>query len=319
MSGFESIQYVDSHTEGEPTRVIIEGGPELGDGPLSDRLEVLRKNEDQFRTTVILEPRGNDSIVGALTCKPTDESCVCGVIFFNNTGYLGMCGHAAIGMAVTLHYLGRIELGRHRLETPVGIVELELHSPNEATVENVPSYRFRSGVRVEVDGLGTITGDVAWGGNWFFLVDDTSLTLELSNVRQLSDAARNVRQALNAQQIFGAESAEIDHVEFLGPASSAEANSRNFVYCPGGAYDRSPCGTGVSAKIACLAAEGKLKPGQEWVQESIIGSRFIASYQLDANDNIIPKITGKAFICGQGTLIQQANDPFKYGIQGGGQ
>ncbi|MCL4128688.1 UNVERIFIED_CONTAM: hypothetical protein GTU68_022555 [Idotea baltica] len=316
MSAFETIRFVDSHTEGEPTRVIVDGGPDLGDGPLCDRLEQLRNNQDHFRTAVILEPRGNDAIVGALICEPTEASYTCGVIFFNNTGYLGMCGHGAIGIAVTLHYLGRIELGKHKLETPVGVVDLEIHSPNKVSIENVPSYRLRSGVRVEVEGMGTVTGDVAWGGNWFFLVDESPFPLLPSSIPKLSTAASRVRQALNEQNIAGADGAEIDHIEFFGPASSPEANSRNFVFCPGGSYDRSPCGTGLSAKLACLAADGKLKPGQTWIQESIIGSQFSACYRLDADKNIIPQITGHAFVCGDGMLIQQTNDPFKYGIEG---
>ena len=345
--GQRGIRFVDSHTAGEPTRVIIDGGPDVGSGAMHERLVRLRDTADHFRRSVINEPRGWDAIVGALLCEPSDSSCATAAIFFNNTGYLGMCGHGAIGVAVTLHYLGRIGLGKQQLETPVGVVEVNLLSPHEVAIENVPSFRLHSKVDVHVDGLGTFTGDVAWGGNWFFLVDKSPAPLTLENVDALSDIASRIRQALNRGGITGANGAEIDHIEFLGPPVSPDAHSRNFVYCPGGAYDRSPCGTGTSAKLACLAADGKLQPGESWIQESIIGSRFKATYRLEVEPNalasghraekvgeerpaasavgshtegganqIIPEITGHAYVCGEGVLIQQPDDPFKHGIGG---
>jgi 4-hydroxyproline epimerase len=310
------MRFIDSHTEGEPTRVIIEGGPDLGSGILAERRDRFRENADRFRQCAINEPRGWDAVVGALLCKPQDASCAAGVIFFNNTGYLNMCGHGAIGVAVTLHYLGQIGLGIQRLETPVGIVEVNLLSPNQVSIENVPSYRHQSRVSVDVEHLGTVTGDIAWGGNWFFLVEQSPATLTIDNIRPLSDAARLVRRALEREGITGADGAEIDHIEFFGPAQSPHANSRNFVYCPGGAYDRSPCGTGTSAKLACLAADGKLAAGENWIQESIIGSRFTGSYRSTTDGMIIPTITGHAYVCSEGVLIQQAGDPFPNGIGG---
>ena len=312
------IRFIDSHTEGEPTRVVVDGGPEFRfSGTLRERLAWLRDEADCFRQTIINEPRGWDAVVGALLCEPTEARCAAGVIFFNNTGYLGMCGHGAIGVAVTLHYLGRIGLGKQKLETPVGIVEVNLTSPNKVSIENVPSYRLQSNVQVDVEGLGTVTGDVAWGGNWFYLVNESPASLTIDNVDKLSEAASRVRQALNRNGITGLDGAEIDHIEFFGPPVSPDAQSRSFVYCPGGAYDRSPCGTGTSAKLACLAADGKLQPGQSWVQESIIGSRFSARYRVDDLKKVIPEITGHAYICSEGVLIQQPSDPFKHGIGGG--
>lgn len=310
------MRFIDSHTEGEPTRVIIDGGPDLGTGSLVERRDIFCETADRFRQCAINEPRGWDAVVGALLCEPQDASCAAGVIFFNNTGYLNMCGHGAIGVAVTLHYLGRIGLGIQRLETPVGIVEVNLLSPNKVSIENVPSYRHRSQVSVEVDQLGTVTGDIAWGGNWFFLVKQSPVPLTMDNLRSLSDAARLVRDALEREEITGADGREIDHIEFFGPAATSDAHSRNFVYCPGGAYDRSPCGTGTSAKLACLAADEKLAPGDEWIQESIIGSRFTGSFQSTSDGMIIPTITGHAYVCSEGTLIQQAGDPFPNGIGG---
>lgn len=247
-------------------------------------------------------------------CAPEDSSCAAGVIFFNNTGYLNMCGHGAMGVAVTLAYLGRIKLGIHRLETPVGIVEVNLVDPNQVVIENVPSFRYRANVSLDVADLGNITGDIAWGGNWFFLVEGAPVPLTLDNIRPLTDATAKIRKALGNQGITGADGAEIDHIELFGPAESSAANSRNFVYCPGGAYDRSPCGTGTSAKLACLAATGKLRPGEVWIQESIIGSRFTATYREDRDGQVIPRITGCAYVCSEASLIQQAGDPFCHGI-----
>jgi len=312
----QSIQVIDSHTEGEPTRVVIGGGPELGTGSLADRVLRFRSEFDDFRKTVILEPRGSDAVVGALLVPPVDTTCATGVIFFNNAGYLGMCGHGAIGVAVTLGYLGRIALGRHRFETPVGVVEVELLEPQLVSIDNVPSYRYRNNVSVEVESLGTIRGDIAWGGNWFFLVQNSPFPLEFANIRRLNAAAEQVRAALHREQITGADGAEIDHVEFFGPPVSSTAHSRNFVYCPGGAYDRSPCGTGTSAKLACLAADGKLAPGEPWIQESIIGSRFIGRYRRADLDRIVPTILGRAYVCASGELIVQSGDPFREGISG---
>ncbi len=308
------MRVIDSHTEGAPTRVIVDGGPGLGAGSLRERLERFRDRADSCRRFAISEPRGSDAVVGALLCEPVDEACAAGVIFFNNTGYLNMCGHGAMGVVVTLAYLGRIGPGIHRLETPVGVVQVELLSPNEVAIENVPSYRHRAKVAIDVPGLGAVTGDIAWGGNWFFLVEQSPVPLVMESLRQLDDAARRVRVELERREITGSDGGLIDHIEFFGPPNAADANSRNFVYCPGGAYDRSPCGTGTSAKLACLAADGKLAPGELWVQESIIGSRFSASYRTDESGQIIPRITGRAYVCSEATLIQQPDDPYAHGI-----
>ena len=310
------IHVIDSHTGGEPTRVVIDGGPSLGTGSMAERRTLLAEEFDGFRRTVILEPRGSDALVGALLCEPVDESCVAGVVFFNNNGYLGMCGHGLIGVAITLAYLGRLDSGRHKIETPVGIVEIELIGKNEARIENVASFRYEENAAVEVDGLGTVSGQIAYGGNWFFLVNGSPAPLTLENQRVLTDAALNIMDSLKTQGITGANGGEIDHVEFFGAPVSSDANSRNFVLCPGGEYDRSPCGTGTSAKLACLAAAGELEPGETWIQESFIGSRFSASYRLDDDGKVIPSITGHAYICGETTLIQQDNDPFVHGIHG---
>jgi 4-hydroxyproline epimerase len=308
------VRVIDSHTEGEPTRVVIDGGPDLGSGSMAERLARLRDDHDDLRRTVILEPRGSDAIVGALLCEPTRDDCTTGVLFFNNTGYLGMCGHGSIGVAVTLAWLGRIGSGVSKLETAVGVVSVNLLDDNTVTVDNVPSYRYRKDVSVDVPGLGAVTGDIAWGGNWFFLVKDAPCPVDLEHERELTGAALKVQQALRDQGIAGENGGEIDHIEFFAPPRGAGADSRNFVLCPGGAYDRSPCGTGTSAKLACLAEDGVLAPDTDWVQESVIGSRFTARYRPGDQGRIIPSITGRAFICADATLVRQPGDPFAEGI-----
>src|SRR4051794_3547999 len=301
-SGIQRISVIDSHTGGEPTRVVVGGGPDLGTGTMAERLNVFRDRQYRFRSAVVNEPRGSDVVVGALLCEPADTTCSAGVIFFNNVGYLGMCGHGTIGLIVTLSYMGRIGPGTHRTETPVGAIAATLHQSGEVSVRNVPSYRLRKDVRVELEGHGPVTGDVAWGGNWFFLCGDHRQPLELPHVGRLTDFSWRVRRALVRAGVTGAGGAEIDHVELLGPSPSPGIDARNFVLCPGGAYDRSPCGTGTSAKIACLVADAKLKPGETWRQESIIGSVFEATAEI-RDGAIVPTIKGSAYVTAESTLL----------------
>jgi len=304
----QRVQVIDSHTGGEPTRVVISGGPELGTGPVAARLERLRAEHDRFRSAVVNEPRGSDVMVGALLVDPADPSCVAGVIYFNNVGYIGMCGHGTIGLVASLAHLGRIGPGRHQIETPVGVVTASLHSDGSVSVANIPSYRKAKAVLVEVPGMGPVSGDVAWGGNWFFLVERHAYDLTLSNVEALTDATWRIRRAVNA-----AGFPEVDHVELFGPPTTASANSRNFVLCPGKAYDRSPCGTGTSAKLACLLSDGKLKEGEVWRQESITGSVFEGSVRI-VDGQVIPTIKGTAFVNAEATLILDPADPCCWGI-----
>lgn len=307
----ERIHIVDSHTGGEPTRVVIAGGPDLGRGPMSERLAILRERYDDFRAAVVNEPRGSDVLVGALLCEPSDPSCSIGVIFFNNVGYLGMCGHGTIGLAATLAHLGRIGDGNLRIETPVGIVDAIWQGNGRASFVNVPSYRLAKDIRFDVPGVGVVVGDVAWGGNWFFLTKSKTSPLVLEDVERLTDTAWRIRQIVNASGF-----PEVDHVEFFGDPQHG-GHSRNFVLCPGKAYDRSPCGTGTSAKLACLAADGLLEEGAEWVQESITGSAFRGIYHwLDRTKGIIaPTIAGTAYITAEATLLLDDNDPFRTGIR----
>lgn len=311
MSPIRRIRVIDSHTAGEPTRVVLRGFPELGRGPLPERLETFRREHDALRNSIVNEPRGHSAIVGALLCEPHDPTCDAGVIFFNNVGFLKMCGHGTIGVVRTLAFLGRIGPGTVRIETPVGIVEAALDETGFVTISNVPSYRFAKALTVEVPGFGRVTGDIAWGGNWFFLVEDRGIPLELRNLAELTRFAAAVKNALSAQNVTGADRAEIDHVELF--SATANADSRNFVLCPGNDYDRSPCGTGTSAKLACLFADGKIAEGQIWRQESIIGSVFEGSVRSE-NGVLIPTIRGSAFITADSELILEDGDPFRYGI-----
>ena len=309
-----SVAFVDSHTGGEPTRVVLEGGPELGHGPLAERRERFARDFDPFRAAVVCEPRGSGVVVGALLTPPTDPTCAAGVLFFNNVGTLGMCGHGTIGLVETLRHLGRLGPGLHRVETPVGVVVAELHPDRSVSVENVPSERYRHAVVVEVPGLGPVRGDVAWGGNWFFLTEWAG-PIALGEVGRLTEAASRIQRALRAAGITGRDGAEIDHVELFGPPGDSSADARNFVLCPGQAYDRSPCGTGTSAKVACLAAEGKLAEGAPWRQASVVGSVFTASYRR-VEGRVVPTVTGRAFVTAEGRLHFDEQDPFRWGLPG---
>ena len=308
------IHVIDSHTGGEPTRIITAGGPELGAGSMAERLVVFREQFDHFRSATVNEPRGSDVVVGALLCQPVNPKATAGVIFFNNVGFLHMCGHGTIGLIATLAYMGRIGPGAHLIETPVGDVTATLHESGEVTVENVPSYRGATGVAVQVEGYGQVTGDLAWGGNWFYLVSDHGQQLTVSNVEVLTDFSWRIRQGIERAGITGSDGRPIDHIELFGPPSTPDADSRNFVLCPGKAYDRSPCGTGTSAKVACLAADGKLAEGALWRQESIVGSIFEASYRI-VDGKLLPSIKGSAYVNSEADLIWNPNDPFCYGIR----
>jgi len=307
------IRIIDSHTGGEPTRVVLDGFPDLSRLPLPERVAALRREHDHFRAAACTEPRASDVMVGAWLMPPVEADSVASVIFFNNVGYLGMCGHGTIGVIATLQYLQRIAPGTHRLDTPVGTVTCRLHDDGRVSLDNIVSYRFLSAISIDLPGEGAITGDVAWGGNWFFLTGAGGRDICRANVPALTDYAARIRSALAWHGITGRDGAEIDHIELFGEPSKPDLNSRSFVLCPGIEYDRSPCGTGTSAKLACLAADGKLAEGALWRQESVIGSVFEGSYRV-TDGGIIPTITGRAHICGDGVLLLDPADPFQWGI-----
>ena len=309
-----TLDFIDSHTGGEPTRVILSGFPDLGAGSPAERLRVFREKHDRWRQAIACEPRGSDTMVGALLLPPTTSAACAGVIYFNNVGYLGMCGHGTIGLVTTLAHLGRIGPGSHRIETPVGIISAQLHPDGTVAVANVPSYRYKSSVAIDVPGFGSFTGDIAYGGNWFFLIGDHPYDLTLANRTQLIAASTAIRSALQANNITGPNGEHIDHIEFFSAPHNPQNSSRNFVLCPGASFDRSPCGTGTSAKLACLYADGKLAPRQVWRQESILGTVFEGSVEPLDDHKVAPTIRGKAWITSESRLLFDATDPFANGI-----
>lgn len=310
-----AFHLVDSHTEGEPTRVLVSGGPDLGCGPLAGRLERFRRDHDWVRRAICNEPRGHEAIVGALLCEPHEPNCACGVVFFNNVSTLNLCIHGTIGLAATLAHLGRIRPGAHRIDTPAGVVTATLHEDGWVEVANVPSYRLAAEVEVPVPGYGTVRGDIAWGGNWFFLVEGQGPEVRFSNLEGLTAFAWAIRRQLAALGITGANGMEIDHVELFGPPGDhALADSRNFVLCPGKAYDRSPCGTGTSAKLASLHADGKLKPGQVWRQAGILDTVFTGSVVALPDGTVIPRVCGRAWVNGESRCLFHPGDPFRHGM-----
>jgi 4-hydroxyproline epimerase len=313
MSRLGPIEVVDSHTEGEPTRVVVDGWPEPAGRTMLERREAMRREQDHLRRAVVLEPRGHDAIVGALLTPPERSEAVAGIVFFNDVSYLGMCGHGLIGVVRTLEFLGRITPGHVEFDTPVGPVSADLSEDGSVTIRNVPAYLHRRDVSLDVPGLGRVTGDIAWGGNWFFLTELEQQPLELARRAELLRVTTQIRDALTAQGITGADGGWIDHVELFGPPTLAGAQSRNFVLCPGGAYDRSPCGTGTSAKMAALHGKGELAIGEHWTQESIVGSSFTGWLEQEG-DRLIPHIRGRAYITSRATLLFDTADPFRHGL-----
>ena len=295
--------------------MVISGTPDLGGGSIADQAAVFSKQHDHFRRAVVNEPRGHDAMVGALLLPASHPDSLCGVIFFNNVGTLHMCIHGAIGLGATLAHMGRITPGAYQIDTSIGVVTLTLHSDHRVSIENIPCHRYARQVAVDVPGYGNVTGDVAWGGNWFFLMNDQGPTVDRNGIHELIQFSSAVKAALAAQGITGENGMEIDHVECFGPPTDATlADSKNFVLCPGNAFDRSPCGTGTSAKLACLHAEGKLSPGQTWRQAGIVDSVFEGSVRPHGNNQVIPTITGRAWITGESTFHFSEDDPFAYGF-----
>lgn len=309
-----TIHVVDSHTEGEPTRVVIDGWPQPRGATMAERSDDVRARFDHLRRAVVCEPRGHDAIVGALLTPPVNPDSTVGVIFFNNGTYLGMCGHGAIGVVRTLQHLGRVQPGTIRLDTPVGTVSAELGQDGSVTIENVPSYCHARNVEVDVPGVGRVVGDVAWGGNWFFITHDSPVAVTAGNAKELTRVTQAMQDALNAAGITGANGEPIDHIEISAPPTRPDADCRNFVLCSGGEYDRSPCGTGTSAKLAVLHAKDEIAPGTRWRQESITGSLFTGWLTVNDRDELIPHVRGTAYVTAEATLLFDDADPFRGGI-----
>ncbi len=308
-----SIDVIDSHTAGEPTRLVIDGGPDLAGRDAATARDFL-KTEDRWRRAIVCEPRGSDVMVGGWLLPPTREDCVAGVVFFNNVGYLGMCGHGMIGVVESLRHMGRIDAGEYGIETPVGVIRVRLHEDRQVTIRNVPSFRHAAGVELELESGKRVRGDVAWGGNWFYLIEDHGLILDAAHLHKAIELTVQIRRALDRSPIRGLDGALIDHVELVSRSPFEGLDARNFVMCPGMAWDRSPCGTGVSAKLACLAADGKLAAGEDWRVESISGGRFSARFTAAEEGKVIAEVSGRAHVLAESRLLFDADDALAWGF-----
>jgi len=309
------MHVIDSHTGGEPTRVILSGGPDLGGGSIEQQAQVLARDHQDFLNAVLAEPRGQPAMVAALLVPPTSPDSVTGVIYFDIAAVIGMCGHGTIGLGVTLAHMGKIQPGQHLIDTRAGQVGVELHDPHTVTVRNVESRLVTEQLTIDVPGFGAVTGDVAYGGNWFYIIDPSPMAVETHNIRALTDLAVAIREAANAQRVPGPGEELIDHVILHGHSPDPAIHSRSFVLCPDDTYDRSPCGTGCSARLATLAAKGLLLPGKVITQQSIIGSCFDISYQPGPNGGVLPTLRGQAHVMAEAHLVFDPADPFRHGVR----
>lgn len=337
-SQFERIVHVvDSHTAGEPTRVVTGGLPNVPGATMADKRAFLRQHCDALRSGLVCEPRGHDAIVAAYLLPPCDPTAHAGVVFANDVGYLGMCGHGAIGVATTLLAMGMVAPASAdgdteiRLDTPVGTVVAQVAvrdgRPGAVRLRNVPSFLHARDVEVPVEGIGRVTVDVAWGGNWFAILpeDELGVAVEPERLPALLERTMAVREALIRHDVFGFDPAtgapqEIDHVEVYRVLRHPDARvaTRTMTLCPGRAYDRSPCGTGTSAKIATLHARGEIAPGDVFVNQSVIGTEFrarILAVDRDGDRTLVtPEIEGQAWITGLQQLVFDPTDPLKSGL-----
>lgn len=302
------IRVIDSHTGGEPTRVVLPGEIPLEGATMAERRSYLDHRFAELARGLVREPRGADVWVGAVLTPAISPDAVCGVVFFTTVGTLGMCGHGTIGVVETLRHLGQVQPGPVLLDTPVGPVQATLNADGTVAIVNVLSYRYLKDVSVDVEGIGRVVGDVSWGGNWFFIVHSPRYSVSLSEARELTVASTRIREALAAAGVTGEDGAEIHHVELFSPNGST-----NFVLCPGGTYDRSPCGTGTSAKLAGLYADGKLAPGEAYVQGSVTGSSFVGSVE-PVEGGVIPTLVGRAWVTSESTFLFRADDPLREGL-----
>jgi proline racemase len=327
------LQAVDSHTAGEPTRIVTGGLPPVAGATMAEKRAALRIRHDALRRALVHEPRGHDAIVVAYLVPPCHPDAHAGVVFCNDVGYLGMCGHGAIGVATVLVGMGMVPAQepetRVVLDTPAGLVPCRVAVSNgrarAVTITNVPSFQFRQRAIAAVPGFGKVAADIAWGGNWFAFVEAAQLGLHVdkAHLPQLLPAAIAVREALAANGVRGVhpESGEeqlVDHVKLFDALEGPTPGARAMTLCPGTAYDRSPCGTGTSAKLAVLHSKGELGVGEWFTSESVIGTRFrariAATTQVGQFAAIVPEIEGAAYVTGLQTFVLDPEDPCVHGL-----
>jgi proline racemase len=327
------VQAVDSHTAGEPTRIVTGGVPPVRGATMADKRAALQRDHDHLRRALVLEPRGHDAIVLAYLLPPCDPAADLGVVFANDAGYLGMCGHGAIGVATVAVALGMVPavepVTEVRLDTPAGTVRCRVAvtagRPTSVTITNVPSFLFRQRAVVDVHGFGKVAADIAYGGNWFAFVEAEQLGLAVGKVHLpvLMQAATAVREALVRDGVRGVhpdrgESELVDHVKLFVPLDGDEPGARALTLCPGAAYDRSPCGTGTSAKLAVLHAKGELEVGQWFRSESVLGTSFRAriasTTAVGRFTAVVPEVEGSAYVTALTQFVIDPNDPCRHGI-----
>jgi 4-hydroxyproline epimerase len=311
------LRVLDSHTIGEPTRLVIDewcaASLDLGTGSVRQRRDVFRERYDHLRRAIVADPRGVEAMVGVVLVPPTDPSCDLGAIYFNRVGYLDMCGHATIGLAVSLGHLGRISPGPFRLETPAGVVGVQWHGGTSVSFQCVSPRRIHRGLVVRCADGTTVSGDVATSGLWFFICRDHGLSIDTEAISQLRDKAWAIRRSLAAAGVTGDTGEVIDHIVLMGPPQDPANHARNFVLCPDGAFDRSPCGTATSALVGCLHDDDLLAEGALWRQESILGGVYEASINRSGGV-LMPTVRGQAWITAESTLHFAADDPYRTGL-----
>ena len=327
------IQAVDSHTAGEPTRIVTGGLPPLAGASMAEKRTILQRDHDGLRRALVLEPRGHDAIVLAYLLPPCTPGAHLGVVFANDAGYLGMCGHGAIGVATVAVAMGMVAavepVTEVVLDTPAGVVPCRVAvaggKVKSVTITNVPSFLFAQRVVVPVHGFGKVAADIAYGDNWFAFVeaDQLGLMVEKTHLPVLMQAATAVREALVREGVRGRHPERsgdeiVDHVKLFAPLAGDEPGARALTLCPGAAYDRSPCGTGTSAKLAVLHAKGELEIGAWFRSQSVLATEFrarvVRETRVGPHPAIVPEVTGSAWITGFPTFVLDPEDPCRFGI-----
>lgn len=323
---------IDTHTGGEPTRTIIGGLPYIPGKTIVEKMHYLKENMDWVRTSLMFEPRGHSVMSGVILTEPTTPEADIGVIFIETGGYLPMCGHDTIGVSTALVEAGIVKAEEPftyiSLDTPAGLTRVKVHVENgkakSVTFRNIPSFVFAEDVEVTVPGFGRIKMDVAYGGNVYAILPAEAVGLKIlpENASEIIQKGKLVRDAVNKQvNIQHPEKPfinECTHVQFYGEPTNPGANLKNTVFFADSGIDRSPCGTGTSARVATLYAKGELELNQEFLHESIIGSIFVARAVEEAKVGpykaVIPEVTGSAFVTAMSQFVIDPEDPHKNGF-----